>query len=155
MDKRLLKVLKYDYAVEMDKKRNLKAIRTLYDMNEKEEYHIDENLLNAYKKKIEECTTELPKDTVLHYRIKSKYSIYNKLKKYEKEWINPNINSLDDLIAFRIITDTSESCFKALEKLMDNGEIIEENNPEEFFNNPSKQKTKDFLESVNIWKNCY
>lgn len=42
MNKRLLKVLKYDYAVEMDKKRNLKAIRTLYDMNEKEEYHIDE-----------------------------------------------------------------------------------------------------------------
>ena len=42
MDKRLLKVLKYDYAVEMDKKRNLKAIRILYDMNEKEEYHIDE-----------------------------------------------------------------------------------------------------------------
>ena len=41
MDKRLLKVLKYDYAVEMDKKRNLKAIRILYDMNEKEEYHID------------------------------------------------------------------------------------------------------------------
>ncbi len=35
MDKRLLKVLKHDYAVEMDKKRNLKAIRTLYDMNEK------------------------------------------------------------------------------------------------------------------------
>ena len=46
MDKRLLKVLKYDYAVEMDKKRNLKAIRTLYDMNEKEEYHIDEQTWN-------------------------------------------------------------------------------------------------------------
>lgn len=42
MNKGLLKVLKYDYAVEMDKKRNLKAIRTLYDMSEKEEYHIDE-----------------------------------------------------------------------------------------------------------------
>ncbi|MBO3313415.1 MutS family DNA mismatch repair protein [Clostridium perfringens] len=46
MDKRLLKVLKHDYAVEMDKKRNLKAIRTLYDMNEKEEYHIDEQTWN-------------------------------------------------------------------------------------------------------------
>lgn len=100
-----------------------------------EEYHIDENLLNTYKKKIEECTTELPEETVLHYRVKSKYSIYNKLKKYEKEWINPNINSLDDLIAFRIITDTSESCFKALEKLMDNGEIVEERY-DDYISNP-------------------
>lgn len=40
--KRLLRLIRYDYAEEMDKKRNLKNIRKLYDMREKEEYHIDE-----------------------------------------------------------------------------------------------------------------
>ena len=33
---------------------------------------------------------------------------------------------------------------------MSHGEIIEENKPDEFFDNPQKQATKDFLESVNI-----
>jgi GTP pyrophosphokinase len=49
-----------------------------------------------------------------------------KLKKYEKEWINPNISSIDDLVAFRIITDTEDSCYLILEKLMDNGDLIYE-----------------------------
>lgn len=34
--------------------------------------------------------------------------------------------------------------------LMSHGEIIEQNNPTEFFDNPQKQITKDFLESVNL-----
>jgi polar amino acid transport system ATP-binding protein len=34
--------------------------------------------------------------------------------------------------------------------LMSHGEIIEQNNPCEFFDNPQKQITKDFLESVNV-----
>lgn len=42
MDSRYLKMLKNDYGVEMYKGRDLKAIRTLYDISEKEEYHIDE-----------------------------------------------------------------------------------------------------------------
>lgn len=59
-------------------------------------------------------------------RIKSKYSIYKKLKKYEKEWIDPNIRRLDDLIAFRVVTQDVNACYEILEKLMDNGEINEE-----------------------------
>ncbi|MGG5460357.1 MutS-related protein [Clostridium sp. B9] len=38
----LLKSIKYDYAKDLDKKRNFKNIRTLYDMSEKSEYHIDD-----------------------------------------------------------------------------------------------------------------
>lgn len=33
---------------------------------------------------------------------------------------------------------------------MSQGELVEENNPNEFFDNPQKQVTKEFLESVNI-----
>lgn len=40
--KRMLRLIKYDYAEEMDKKRNFKNIRKLYDMSKKEEYHIDD-----------------------------------------------------------------------------------------------------------------
>lgn len=40
--KRMLRLIRYDYAEPMDKKRNFKNIRKLYDMSEKGEYHIDE-----------------------------------------------------------------------------------------------------------------
>lgn len=39
---RMLRLIRYDYAESMDKKRNFKNIRKLYDMSEKGEYHIDE-----------------------------------------------------------------------------------------------------------------
>lgn len=39
---RMLRLIRYDYAEPMDKKRNFKNIRKLYDMSEKGEYHIDE-----------------------------------------------------------------------------------------------------------------
>ncbi|MDZ5254603.1 MutS-related protein [Clostridium sp. LIBA-8841] len=38
----MLRLIRYDYAEPMDKKRNFKNIRKLYDMSEKGEYHIDE-----------------------------------------------------------------------------------------------------------------
>jgi len=49
--------------------------------------------------------------------------VYNKLKKYEKEWKSPNIKAIDDLVAFRCITQDVNTCYKVLEKLMDNGEL--------------------------------
>jgi GTP pyrophosphokinase len=88
-------------------------------MNEAE---IDDDLLNTYKKELENIVKPLHFKKRVEGRIKCKYSIYNKLKKYEKEWVNPNIDRVEDLIAFRIITDIEDSCFHILEKLMDNGE---------------------------------
>lgn len=38
---RMLRLIMYDYAEEMDKKRNFNNIRKLYDMSNKTEYHID------------------------------------------------------------------------------------------------------------------
>jgi GTP pyrophosphokinase len=83
---------------------------------------INNSLLEKYKNTLIEITKELPFKKRIEGRIKGKYSIYNKLKKYEKEWIDPNISRVDDLIAFRVITDTDDSCFHILEKLMDHGE---------------------------------
>ena len=45
--------------------------------------------------------------------------MYRYLRTYETE------NSLYDLIAFRVVTEKKDDCFKILEKLMDNGEIVE------------------------------
>lgn len=91
-----------------------------------EEASINLNLLNKCRGKISQSIQPLMGEVTLLGRIKGTYSIYNKLKKYEKEWINPKIESLDDLIAFRIVTKTEEQCFKVLEYLMDCGEIVEE-----------------------------
>ena len=87
-----------------------------------EEANINKDLLDKYKEKFENIIKPLPFKKKVGGRIKGKYSIYNKLKKYEKEWIDPRIDRVDDLIASRIITDTEDSCYHILEKLMDNGE---------------------------------
>lgn len=83
-------------------------------------------MLNKYKDEINRRVKESGINAKVGGRIKSKYSIYKKLKKYEKEWIDPNIRRLDDLIAFRVVTQDINACYEILEKLMDNGEINEE-----------------------------
>jgi len=82
---------------------------------------IDEHLLNKYITLLKRNTVGL--DVEIDGRIKSKYSVYNKLKKYEKEWKSPNIKSIQDLLAFRCITKTPEECFNVLEKVMDSGDL--------------------------------
>jgi len=88
-----------------------------------EEAEICEKTLGKYKSLLEKTLKDLKFEKKIEGRVKSKYSIYNKLKKYEKEWINPNITRVDDLIAFRILTNKEDECFFVLEKLMDNGEL--------------------------------
>lgn len=90
------------------------------------ELNICEELKDRYYKLIEECVRPVSNKPKINGRIKNKYSIYNKLKKYEKEWVDPNINRLDDLIAFRIIVKEDDDAYLAMEKLMDRGEINEE-----------------------------
>ncbi len=57
-------------------------------------------------------------------RIKSIYSIYNKQKKQLKEGSNVDLSNIRDLMAFRIVTDSTDNCFKILERIMDSGDII-------------------------------
>jgi GTP diphosphokinase / guanosine-3',5'-bis(diphosphate) 3'-diphosphatase len=82
---------------------------------------INNDLLNKYLKKIEEYTNGI--DVKILGRVKGEYSIYNKLKKYEKEWKDPKIDELTDLIAFRVVTKSNNDCFLVLEKIMDNTQV--------------------------------
>ncbi|KKP74734.1 MAG: RelA/SpoT family protein [candidate division WS6 bacterium GW2011_GWF1_35_23] len=83
--------------------------------------NINDELLNKYREIITTQVTDIP--VKVDGRIKGKYSIYNKLKKYEKEWKDPNIGSITDMIAFRVITKTIDDCFLVLERIMDNAEL--------------------------------
>ncbi len=102
-----------------------------------EKENINDDLLNKFEKALWKEIKELPFKKEIRGRIKSKYSIYNKLKKYEKEWIDPNINRVDDLIAFRITTLEKDDCFLILEKLMDKGEMNYDRF-DDYISNPKK-----------------
>jgi len=89
--------------------------------NKYKENKIDETLLNKYLTLLKEKAKGF--DVKIYGRIKSKYSVYNKLKKHEREWKSPNINSISDLVAFRCVAKDIDDCFNVLEKLMDSGEL--------------------------------
>jgi guanosine-3',5'-bis(diphosphate) 3'-pyrophosphohydrolase len=95
-----------------------------YIEEELEKFGISQTLLKKYLIKLEEYTSSFEYKPQIEGRIKSKYSIYNKLKKYEKEKQKPSIKTLSDLIALRIITKTEDDCYHFLEKLMDHADLI-------------------------------
>jgi GTP pyrophosphokinase len=101
------------------------------------EGNINNTLFTKYKKALEKNMKDISPKPSIAGRVKSKYSIYKKLKKYEKEWINPKIDSLEDLIAFRIVFKDEDNCYKGLEKLMDNAEINYEKF-DDYISNPKK-----------------
>jgi guanosine-3',5'-bis(diphosphate) 3'-pyrophosphohydrolase len=94
-----------------------------------------EESLELLKDLIESLAKRVDKNISVEGRIKSKYSIYNKLKKYEKEWISPRLEEIDDIVGFRIITQNNEDCFNILEKVMDHG-ILDIDNFEDYISNP-------------------
>jgi (p)ppGpp synthase/HD superfamily hydrolase len=102
------------------------------------EANIDNQLLKKYIALLKRNTEGL--DIEITGRIKSKYSVYNKLKKYEKEWKSPDIKSIYDLVAFRCITKTADDCFEVLEKIMDSGEL----NTERFVDYLSSPKVNGY-----------
>ncbi len=89
--------------------------------NRYKEYGLGDAILKRYLHLLQEKTKDL--DINVFGRIKSRYSVYNKLKKYEKEWKSPNIKTISDLVAFRCITKNTDDCFNILEKIMDSGEL--------------------------------
>ncbi|PKN02917.1 hypothetical protein CVU76_02740 [Candidatus Dojkabacteria bacterium HGW-Dojkabacteria-1] len=101
-----------------------------------EEYEIIKKMLeqngftteirDKYITYLEELLKGIPGEQSVHGRVKSIYSIYNKQKKYLKEGASISIANIPDLLAFRVITESEEECFKMLELVMDNGEIITE-----------------------------
>jgi len=91
-----------------------------------EENSFTQEVKFKYIEYIEKILSEISPKPVVYGRVKSIYSIYNKQKKQLKEGNSLDLSSIRDLIAFRIITDSSDNCFKILEKIMDNGEILSE-----------------------------
>lgn len=100
-----------------------------------QESEVNKTTLLEYQKLLEEILNNLDFEKKIEGRIKCKYSIYNKLKKYEKEWKSPNIRRLKDLIAFRILADEEEQCFLILEKLIDQGEA-DSSDFDDYISNP-------------------
>jgi GTP pyrophosphokinase len=88
-----------------------------------ENINISQELLEKYLTKLMDYAFKFEYKPKIEGRIKNKYSIYTKLKKYEKEFQKPKISILTDLLAFRIITRTENDCYKFLEKLMDLGDL--------------------------------
>lgn len=85
---------------------------------------INLSTLNKYKNYITDLLSTISDDIKIESRIKSKYSTFNKLKKYIKEGYTDPINRITDLIGFRIITKNNKTCFTILDAIWDKGEIV-------------------------------
>jgi GTP pyrophosphokinase len=106
-------------AFRITQREDYEYIEKLYQKEE-----INQEKLEEYKTYITKLIKDLDKDFEIEGRIKSKYSTFNKLKKYLKEgYINP-INRISDLIGFRLITNNQEDCFKILDAIWEKGEIV-------------------------------
>lgn len=97
---------------------------TIKHMLESKDFTVDAR--DRYIAYLENLTSTISGQQIVHGRLKSIYSIYNKQKKNLKEGSSINISNIRDLLAFRIITESEDDCFKALELIMDNGEILTE-----------------------------
>jgi GTP pyrophosphokinase len=106
-------------AFRITQKEDYEYIEKLYKKED-----INEETLKQYKKYIENLLTKIDDDIKIQSRIKSKYSTFNKFKKYVKEGFKDPINRISDLIGFRIITTKQDTCFDILEAIWDKGEIV-------------------------------
>jgi len=86
--------------------------------------NINNNTLAIYEKYINDLLEKVDEDVMVEGRIKSKYSAFNKLKKYIDEGENDPINRILDLIGFRITCKEEPSCFRILDTIWEKGEII-------------------------------
>jgi GTP pyrophosphokinase len=85
---------------------------------------INKEKLEKYEEYINELLKDLKQKFQIEGRIKSKYSTFNKLKKYIKEGYKNPIHRIPDLIGFRIITQKKKFCFDILDAILDKGEIV-------------------------------
>lgn len=85
---------------------------------------INKKTLERYEGYIKKILSKFDNDFIIQKRIKSRFSTFNKLKKYIKEGHKDPINRISDLIGFRILTDTEKNCFEILDAVWDKGEIV-------------------------------
>jgi GTP pyrophosphokinase len=86
--------------------------------------NINREKLEQYKTYITDLLKDLDEDFKIEGRIKSKYSTFNKLKKYIDEGNTNPISIIYDLLGFRIKVKNEKNCFKILDKLWEKGDIV-------------------------------
>ncbi len=89
-----------------------------------EEKNFTQEMQYKYLEYLTKILKEISPKPGIYGRVKGIYSIYNKEKKQLKEQSSIDIDSIRDLIAFRVITNTPENCYNILEKIMDSGDIL-------------------------------
>lgn len=118
---------------------------TVFKLTKPEEYAIieekmkkeglDEDLLNNYIEKLKGVTNILDYKPKIFGRIKSKYSMYNKLKKLEKEGQGTALSKIKDRIAITIITNSKDDCF-LLKMALEEKVKINENETDDYITEP-------------------
>ena len=108
-------------ALQMYRPETYEMIKEKMEVN-----NFTEEVKFKYVEYLENILSDISPKPYVNGRVKSIYSIYNKQKKILKEGISVDLSNMRDLMAFRIITDSSDNCFKVLEKIMDNGDILTE-----------------------------
>jgi (p)ppGpp synthase/HD superfamily hydrolase len=106
-------------AFRITQKEDYEYIEKLYNKED-----INQKKLKKYKEYIKDLLKDFKDDIKIESRVKSKYSTFNKLKKYVKEGYNDPINKIQDLIGFRIITQKKKDCFDILDAIWEKGEIV-------------------------------
>src|SRR5690606_29306654 len=77
-----------------------------------DENNITQELKEKYLEYLKTITDILGYKPKIFGRIKSKYSIYRKLKKYFKEGKGTHLSDILDLLAFTIVVQNEKDCFE-------------------------------------------
>ncbi|HCC67784.1 TPA: hypothetical protein DEP90_01045 [Patescibacteria group bacterium] len=86
--------------------------------------NITTELLKTYFVYIKNLLQKYEKEIKIQSRIKNKHSTYLKSKKYIDEGFLHPIANIKDLIGIRILTKDKDSCYKILDKIWEQGEIL-------------------------------
>jgi GTP diphosphokinase / guanosine-3',5'-bis(diphosphate) 3'-diphosphatase len=140
----------YDIYAPLCSYLNLESIRRklegqAFRFTKPEEYHLvaekmekeglNEELLNRYIAELSKSYEILDYKPTIFGRIKSKYSMYNKLKKLENEGKGTALAKIKDRVALTMITKNVDDCF-LLKMHIEENAIVDEEETDDYINNP-------------------
>jgi GTP pyrophosphokinase len=105
-----------------------------------EKNRISQELKDQYQKYLETVTDIVGYKPEVFGRIKSKYSIYRKLKKYLNEGKGTHLSSIEDVLAFTILTQSVDHCMELSNAIR----TLTEDMPEEFSDYISHPKANGY-----------
>jgi len=101
------------------------------------EASINTTLLKQYKAEMYKDLSSLKFSPQIFGRIKNIYSIYQKIRKFEKEKASSSTENIRDFIAFTIILNTIDDCFKVID-LMEFDWDIDFNSIDDYITHPKR-----------------